>query len=198
MASEAPSEVASSSSAPAPALTTAGFPAVYLPPASVPPPRVPLSKPCLPAPLGHQTDERLRAETFLADLPDSAYDLTPGEAQSVLAGIAKRAKDDSVLRTSKMRERDTQPVRRWDEVHAPAAGTGLGPELIQQPRFVWQTKIRIKFADRTLIQQTFQSTAPLKDVYAFVRASLAPHQAEAEFTLCAALALIIIPVESYR
>lgn len=53
-----------------------------------------------------------------ADLPDSAYDLTSGEAQQVLASIAKRARDDSVLRTGKMRERDERVARRWDEVRA--------------------------------------------------------------------------------
>lgn len=84
-----------------------------------------------------------------------------------------------------MRERDTQPARRWDEVRAIGLRRHRAYGLTQTACGRPQTKIRIKFADRTIVQQAFPSTAPLKDVYAFVRASLAPAHVEAKFTLCA-------------
>lgn len=47
-----------------------------------------------------------------------------------------------------------------------------------------QTTIRVKFADRTLLEKTFPSTDKIRSVYAFVRGSLREDVKPIKFVLC--------------
>ncbi|KAI0667809.1 hypothetical protein C8Q78DRAFT_1049753 [Trametes maxima] len=86
------------------------------------------------------------------DLPDNYFDVTPADVRAQQASLAARrdALQNAPLRTAAMRETEDKKRRsRWPE-----------------------TRIRIKFADRSVLEKTFPSTDKIRAVYAFVRSSL--------------------------
>ncbi|KAI0759564.1 hypothetical protein BD413DRAFT_596199 [Trametes elegans] len=87
-----------------------------------------------------------------SDLPDSYFDVTAADVRAQQASLAARrdALQNAPLRTAAMREAEAKKRKaRWP-----------------------QTTIRVKFADRSVLERTFPSTDKIKAVYAFVRSSL--------------------------
>ncbi|KAI5481946.1 hypothetical protein MNV49_000223 [Pseudohyphozyma bogoriensis] len=103
---------------------------------------------------------------FLA-LPDSYFSPTPTELQAAFAGQVKKREElvDRPLLTGKLREREEKGRRDERERRWP------------------QTKIRIRFADRSQLEGTFNSTDLLGAVYEFVKAALEPSIRQTPFTL---------------
>ncbi|KAI0364756.1 hypothetical protein BV20DRAFT_974052 [Pilatotrama ljubarskyi] len=86
------------------------------------------------------------------ELPDHYFDVTPADVRAQQASLIARrdALQNAPLRTAAMREAEDKKRRaRWP-----------------------QTTIRVKFADRSVLEKTFPSSDKIKSVYAFVRGSL--------------------------
>ncbi|EIW57830.1 uncharacterized protein TRAVEDRAFT_125046 [Trametes versicolor FP-101664 SS1] len=86
------------------------------------------------------------------ELPDHYFDVTTADIRAQQASLtAKRdALHNAPLRTAALRDAEDKKRRaRWP-----------------------QTTIRIKFADRSVLERTFPSTDKIKSVYVFVRGSL--------------------------
>ncbi|KAH9848430.1 hypothetical protein C2E23DRAFT_434940 [Lenzites betulinus] len=86
------------------------------------------------------------------ELPDTYFDVTAADLRAQQASLAARrdALQNAPLRTAAMRESEDKKRRaRWP-----------------------QTKIRVKFSDRSILERTFPSTDKIRAVYAFVRNSL--------------------------
>ncbi|KAI0636156.1 hypothetical protein C8Q77DRAFT_1101942 [Trametes polyzona] len=87
-----------------------------------------------------------------SDLPDRYFDVTAADLRAQQASLAAKrdALQNAPLRTAAMREAEDKKRRaRWPH-----------------------TTIRIRFADRSVLERTFPSTDKIKSVYAFVRGSL--------------------------
>ncbi|KAL7417173.1 hypothetical protein BDY24DRAFT_376943 [Mrakia frigida] len=130
---------------------------------STPPPNPELAPPVAVAAAAPQTSVFLPSNTSAPlDLPDSAFDPTPSEVGAAYAAATGRVQANQVLRTSAMRAKDE--------------GVKVKPS--------WpNTKIRIKFSDRTQIERSFPSSTPLSSVYDFVRSSLSETSKEEGFML---------------
>ncbi|KAI0353805.1 hypothetical protein OH77DRAFT_1406494 [Trametes cingulata] len=87
-----------------------------------------------------------------SELPDHYFDVTAADVRAQQASLIARrdALQNAPLRTAAMREAEDKKRRaRWP-----------------------QTTIRVKFADRSVLEKTFPSSDKIKSVYAFVRSSL--------------------------
>ncbi|GAA6039577.1 hypothetical protein JCM8097_008402 [Rhodosporidiobolus ruineniae] len=97
----------------------------------------------------------LASRSFL-DLPESYFQPTPVELQQAYAGQVKRREDltDRPLLTKRLRDRQEAEKSRAKAARWP------------------QTRIRIRFADRSQLEGVFPSTDKLVHLYEFVRLAL--------------------------
>ncbi|KAI0788072.1 hypothetical protein C8Q74DRAFT_653541 [Fomes fomentarius] len=92
------------------------------------------------------------SQQLRSELPESYFEHTAADVRAQQASLIARrdALHNAPLKTAAIREAEDKKRRaRWP-----------------------QTTIRVKFADRTLLEKTFPSTDKIRSVYAFVRGSL--------------------------
>lgn len=112
------------------------------------------------------------AAAVLSALPDSYFSPTPSELQTAFAGQVRKREQlvDRPLLTKALREREEggkmeERRKRWPE-----------------------TRIRIRFADRSLLEGTLKSTDLLGAVYEMVKAALHEDVRAKPFVLCQSFA----------
>ncbi|GAA5866012.1 hypothetical protein JCM1840_003374 [Sporobolomyces johnsonii] len=106
------------------------------------------------------------SRSFL-DLPESYFTPTPVELQQAFAGQVKRREEltDRPLLTQKLRDRQEAEKSRAKAARWP------------------QTRIRIRFADRSQLEGVFPSTDKLVHIYEFVRLALSDEARAVPFLL---------------
>lgn len=119
----------------------------------------------------------------LIDLPESYFTPSPVELQMAYASQVRKREQltEAPLLTKRLRERDEAEKNRAKAAKWP------------------QTRIRVRFADRSQLESVFESRQTLEQVYACVRASLNEQAAKDDFTLCqSALCLSPMDLSSQR
>ncbi|ORY73639.1 hypothetical protein BCR35DRAFT_281562 [Leucosporidium creatinivorum] len=162
-----------------PEASTSTAAAAAPPPASVPSPAAPARIITLTS----TSPDGLRTRTFHAkyykpvltdaplkaamDLPESYFSPTPSELQTAFAGQVKKREQlvDGPLLTRKLREKE--------EMEKSRERAGRWP----------QTRIRIRFNDRSQLEGVFPSTDKLIHIYEFVKLALAPEHQSKPFIL---------------
>ncbi|GAA6003309.1 uncharacterized protein JCM10292_003846 [Rhodotorula paludigena] len=106
------------------------------------------------------------SRSFL-DLPESYFQPTPSELQQAFAGQVRKREDlvDRPLLTQKLRDRQDAERSRAKAARWP------------------QTRIRIRFADRSQLEGVFPSSDKLVHLYEFVRLALRPDIRDVPFVL---------------
>lgn len=105
--------------------------------------------------------------TPVEDLPESYFTPTSSDVQAAQASLIKRSKQLNERPLTIGRVRDDEKARKEKERQ------GRWPNTI----------IRIRFSDRTQIQQTFPSSSRIQPVYQFVRDSLSDSTKSKSFVL---------------
>ncbi|CEQ42745.1 SPOSA6832_04590, partial [Sporobolomyces salmonicolor] len=125
------------------------------------------------------------SRSFL-DLPESYFNPTAVELQQAFAGQVKRREEltDRPLLTQKLRDRQEAEksrakAARWPQVRS----VSLALEVKADLNGDGQTRIRIRFADRSQLEGVFPSTDKLVHLYEFVRLSLSDEARSVHFLL---------------
>ncbi len=117
------------------------------------------------------------------DIPELYFTPTAAELKAVQSSLAARTQSlaNAPLRTQAMRDADQKAREaRWPTVRLELP-LRVSLRLICS---IHQTKIRVRFSDRSQLEKTFPSTHKIRSVYAFVRGLLREDVKSVKFVLC--------------
>lgn len=116
------------------------------------------------------------------DVTSDFFELTAADvraAQSSLSAKTLTYKEAPLLTESLRNSKDQEIRNKWPTVRLPSVKLDVSPNL-----YLHKTVIRVKFADRSMLEKTFQSIDTIKAVYAFVRSCLREDVRVHKFVVC--------------